>query len=115
MKIRDECINDVELVWRINEDVRAAAASNPKTPQDVLERHCIWDECEKVKIGAALNPSLGKKLHRQMQGELSLARDAKHERNIVVALAANRAADADFLTELATSKTRSSSSASIVT
>ena len=95
------------LAFFEDEDVRAvAAASNPKTPQDVLERHCIRDECEKVKIGAALNPSLGKKLHSQMQTELHLDMDARRERNIVVALASNRAADADFLTELATSKNR---------
>ena len=94
------------LAFLEDEDVRIAAASNPKTPQDVLERHCIWDECEKVKIGAALNPSLGKKLHRQMQGELHLEMNVRRERNIVVALASNRAADADFLTELATSENR---------
>ena len=94
-----------------DEDVRAAAASNPKTPQYVLERDCIRDESEKVKIGAALNPSLGKKLHRQMQTKLHLEMNVRRERNIVVALASNRAADADFLTELATSKNRAYRSA----
>ena len=94
-----------------DEDVRAAAASNPKTPLDILERHCIRDESEKVKISAAMNPSLGKKLHREMQTKLHLDMNVRRERNIVVALASNRAADIDFLTELATSKNHSYRSA----
>ena len=92
------------LAFFEDENVRIATAANPITPVDVLRRYSIRDECMEVKIAAAKNRSLGRPLHREMQEQLSLAPDARDERNLVLALASNRAADPDFLARLATSK-----------